>query len=185
MISSTDIIPDHGDNVIDMKGTTNDGQYYDYDDDDSNQLIVSTGSGSGSASGSNSCFTGSDNTPNLLDKNNSASDCFASHDSCSIGLLSDLSEHCKRQDTKTYEHSDNATHRLVLYYDSSSTISDSIASQPLLQDIRHRLTKNLQFIKEVQAVVGPYVNNGKISSRFTIEHCDVSHEGMKAGHCIH
>lgn len=77
-------------------------------------------------------------------------------------------------DIHNSHHDDtNINHRIVLYYNSNTISSTRSLS---MVDVRNRLLKNLQFIKDVKTQLGPFLEAH--SNHFTMEYCDVANDGM-------
>ena len=133
------------------------------------------------------------------------SECFASHDSDVVGFdpleqvelecfSSDYNDDLENDDgdskkgapsntvvvpmshknnEPTNDNSDHHHHQIVLYYNSKTESSTKSLS---LVEVRNRLMKNLQFIKDVKTLLGPFLDTN--SKHFTIEYCDVADRGM-------
>jgi hypothetical protein len=77
-------------------------------------------------------------------------------------------------------------HRIVLYYNnhkttqhnSTSNTDDTTTPRTSLLDVRNRLDQNLQFIKDVQTYLGPFITANP--SQFVLQYCDVSDRGTFA-----
>jgi hypothetical protein len=157
------------------------------EEDDSSILLIDDNSSHGSG---NSRVSGSYYVSNLgssdINHISMLSEGFASHDSITFDQQQLLCSSENDDDDDDEEvissngdihtnHNDRANdnHRIVLYYNSNTVSSSKTLS---LMDVRNRLMKNLQFIKDVKARLGPFLDAN--SKHFTMEYCDVADRGM-------
>lgn len=120
------------------------------------------------------------------------SDCFASHDSDAYDQLEQLELASASYNDDLENDSDSkgvlsntvdlmnsnnkqmidSHHQIVLYYNSKTVSSTKSLS---LVEVRNRLKNNLQFIKDVKSLLGPFLDSN--SKHFTIEYRDVADRG--------
>jgi hypothetical protein len=159
----------------------------DDDDDDDTSIVMLDDDSSHGSNGTRSITADGihhyeDNVGDDKDNRNASilSECLASHDSDVYDQLEplELLYTSDNDDLESDSHSNNkqtndSHHQIMLYYNSKTVSSTKSLS---LVEVRNRLKKNLKFIQDVKALLGPFLDANSIY--FTMEYCDVADRGM-------